>query len=194
MKKKIVLSLLMLANFGLFAQEKDKHWIGVETDPISTVFGARTLSVLIEPPKIEHWSLFLNVVHADFPNWMDDFLNPNNKGKDFDTWIRIGGGVGLDYFTKEEREGLYFGLLNLFFQNDIISKNQNDVPKSVLTHNVIPRVGYRWFPFQKIRFYVNPFVGLRYEYSLGEPQFIDGKEFLAAGIQPFGTVHIGYHF
>ena len=190
-KKSLLGCAVLFSCFSLFGQDKEKHWIGLETDPISTVFGARTLSAVIEPPKIKHWSLFLNVVNADFPNWMDDFLNPKNKGKDFESEINIGGGFAIDYFIKEEREGTYFGLINLFFQNEI---SRNATSQIILTHNIIPRLGFRWFPFQKNNLYINPFLGLRYEYSLEKIQFVDGQEYLPAGIQPFGTVHVGYHF
>ncbi|KJD31195.1 hypothetical protein PW52_16770 [Tamlana sedimentorum] len=190
--RKILLCCVLVLNFSkIYAQEKEKSWIGLETDPISSAFGAKTLSVVIEPQKSHHWSLFLNVVNADFPNWMDDFLNPKNKGKGFDSKINIGGGFAIDYFIKEERKGVYLGLINLFFQNEI---SRNTVSGKVLTHNIIPRVGYRWYPFKKAKLYVNPFLGLRYEYSFQNTLMIDGAVFTPAGIQPFGTIHIGYHF
>ena len=174
----------------VFAQTERIEW-GVETDPLSTAFGARTLSLVIAPPQFKHLSLFTNVVHANFPNWMDDLLNPKNKGKGFDSRIRIGGGFGIDYFFKEEREGFYAGLLNLFFQNEI---SRGAFSETIMSHNLIPRLGYRWFPFAKTRFYLSPFVGLRYEYSLEEVPVVDGIVFEAAGLRPFCTLHIGFHF
>lgn len=197
-KKTILCGILLLSLSNLFAQEKEKHWIGLETDPISTVFGASTLSAVIEPQKVPHWSLFLNIVSADFPNWIVDFLNPKNKGKGFDTKIKIGGGFAVDYFINEEREGFYFGMINLFFNYQIRELNApTDESNNFLSHNVIPRVGYRWYPSNKSKFYVNPFLGMRYKNALQNPLIFDSGEYLEyepAGIQPFGTIHIGYHF
>jgi|GEM_PF-5563558 len=191
-KSKLFLSgLFLLFFFSAAAQNQSNGWIAIETDPVSTAFGAKTLSVLVEPTQLPQWSLFVNVVSADFPGWMDDFLNPKNKDKGFDSKIEIGGGIALDYFLKPERKGLYIGLINLFFRNDI---TLNDAKDKILTHNVIPRAGYRWYPFTKTAFYLNPFLGVRYEYALGAAVRIENQEFTSAGIQPFATLHIGYHF
>ena len=189
-KCKLLLLVLMLC-FGLPMTAQQANGFAIETDPVSTVLGARTISLLLEPSQLPHWSFFTNVVQADFPDWMDDFLNPTNKDKGFETKINIGGGFAVDYFLQAQREGLYFGLLNLFFQNEV---SRAEASEKVMTHNIIPRVGYRWYPFQKSAFYVNPFVGLRYEYAWDTAVRLEGQEFSAAGTQPFATVHIGYHF
>ncbi|MEO0727321.1 MAG: hypothetical protein AAFZ63_22430 [Bacteroidota bacterium] len=189
--KIILASLLLLMVIPCIGQELERNWLAIETDPVSTALGARTLSVIVEPSTIDHWSLFLNVVRADFPDWMDDFLNPNNKGENFTSRITIGGGFALDYFPKQSRDGLYFGLINLFFRNEI---SRNTTQRSILTHNIIPRMGFRWYPFEKTKLYLNPFFGLRYEYSWQKESTVDGTLYSAAGLQPFGTLHLGYHF
>ncbi|MEL6659656.1 MAG: hypothetical protein AAFR36_24550 [Bacteroidota bacterium] len=189
--KTLIAGLLLLSVIQSNAQALSRGWLGIETDPVSTTLGARTLSVIVEPRTVDHWSLFLNVVRADFPDWMDDFLNPNNKGKNFTSRIAIGGGFALDYFPKQNREGLYFGLVNLFFQNEI---SRNTASRSIVTHNIIPRMGFRWYPFKKTNLYLNPFFGLRYEYSWQKSSTVDGTNHSTAGLQPFGTLHLGYHF
>ncbi len=171
--------------------QKNQSWLAVETDPMTTVFGAKTLSVVIEPERIKHWSLFLNGVSADFPNWVNDLLNPHNKDKKFDSKIALGGGFAVDYFMKPERKGYYIGLINLFFNNQVTGDNET---KEVMSHNIIPRVGYRWYPFKKTDLYLNPFLGIRYEYLVKEQIIVGGEEFKAAGFGPFGTMHVGYHF
>ncbi|MEM7573949.1 MAG: hypothetical protein AAF433_13665 [Bacteroidota bacterium] len=181
----------VILNLGLLAQTSSRHWLSLETDPITTVFGARTLSFTIEPLKPKHWSWFGNIVRADFPDWMDELLNPKNADKGFDSEISIGGGIGIDYFFKEDREGLYVGLLSLFFEYSI-SRDQLRAP--LLTHNLIPRLGYRWYPWKKLSWYLNPFLGWRYEHSFGKSLELGEQRFLPAGWQPFGTIHLGFHF
>ncbi|MEM9897552.1 MAG: hypothetical protein AAF789_14420, partial [Bacteroidota bacterium] len=147
--------------------------------------------VIAEPRGLEHLSLFANVISADFPDWMDNLLNPNNKDQGFDHSISIGGGAALDYFLRANREGLYFGMINLFFNNEVARGGQS---VSILSHNIIPRAGYRWYPFKTTTFYLNPFAGFRYEYLISEEVIVDGSAYDGASLQPFGTIHIGYHF
>lgn len=176
----------------VFSQEQDRHWLSIETDPVSTIFGARTISVIIQPTRAQYWSVFTNVVTADFPNWMDDFLNPKNKGKGFDASIIIGGGVGIDYTWREDGAGWYVGVIHLVFQNEVEKK---EIRKNLLTGNIIPRVGYRWYFGKDASFYLNPFMGIRYEYLFSTTsRQIGDRTYSAAGLQPFGTIHIGYHF
>lgn len=190
MINKLFAMVLLVLTFQAHAQNERK-WIAVETDPMTTLFGAKTLSALFEPPKMRHWSLFTNAVAADFPVWMEDFLNPKNKGQGFDTQISFGGGFAVDYFLKPEREGYYFGIINLLFNTKVQSGATTD---NLVSHNIITRLGYRWYPLESSGFYLNPFVGIRYEYLWSDQALIENKKYEAAGFGPFGTVHIGYHF
>ncbi len=165
--------------------------IYIETDPLTTMLGAKTISVVIESDKLQHWSLFTNVVSADFPEWMDNFLNPANKGKDFDSRIKIGAGLAIDYFLSPEQEGWYVGVINLVFNYKI---QKNGSAEEILALNTIPRIGYRHFFTKNKNWYLNPFAGFRYESLLDKSRVISGSEFEPAGLQPFGTVHLGYKF
>jgi len=186
---KLFFIIITLASWIMVNGQDQRHkLVALETDPISTLLGAKTLSVVLEPKRPGHWSFFLNGVTANFPDWVDDVLNPNNKNKGFATKISFGGGFAVDYFLKEERKGIYVGLMNLFFDNNV---RNGGLQKSILTHNVIPRLGYRWYPLNQKTLYLNPFVGIRYEYSLNGMTTIKGQKFEAAGLQPFGTIHIG---
>lgn len=165
--------------------------IHIETDPLTTVFGAKTVSLVFESEKVEHWSLSTNVVSADFPDWMDDFLNPANKGKDFNTNIKIGGGLAIDYFLLPEQEGWYVGVINLVFNYQV---QKDGSTEEILALNTIPRIGYRHFFTENKNWYLNPFAGFRYEILFDKSTMISGSEFKPVGLQPFGTVHIGYKF
>lgn len=35
---------------------------------------------------------------------------------------------------------------------------------------------------------------MRYEYTWQNTLIVDSEEFTPSGIQPFGTIHIGFHF
>ncbi len=117
--------------------QRGKIGLAVETDPISTVFGAKTF--LIEPHEIDHWSWFVNVVSADFPKWMDDLLNPKNKTIGLETKIKPRGGFAIDYFLKAKKNGCYLGVINLLSRNSANSGLESKECPSSLSHNINPR-------------------------------------------------------
>lgn len=173
------------------AQQRASKWLFIETDPVSMSIGARTLWVGVEPPEFRHFSVAFNISSADFSNQIDDLLNPHNQGKGFDARVKLGGGMAIDYFFKANKTRFYIGMIHLFFNNEVSLKNKM---ATFLTHNIFGRTGYRWYPFKKASFYLNPFIGFRYEYLPQGKEMIVDREFKAAGLQPFGSVHIGYHF
>ncbi|MEM9858760.1 MAG: hypothetical protein AAF843_15485 [Bacteroidota bacterium] len=190
-KKKVYLIILLtLLNGRLFSQSRELSSVAMETDPMSTAFGARTISLILETKKLKHFSIFTNAVKADFPSWMDELLNPRNKNKGYDSEIRKGGGVGVDYFIEDNMSGLYFGLVNLLFEYKL---SRLDKTTTATAHNIIPRVGFRKFFSSTSKFYVNPFVGFRYEHFIRSGSDLQGQRYDPAGLQPFATIHIGYH-
>lgn len=190
MKKYLfILCLFSLANYA-FSQHPSQG-ISFETDPMTSILGAKTLSIIVEPKASSHWSLFTNIVRADFPSWVDDMINPHNKDKGFQSCITIGGGIGTDYFFSSAKTGFYAGALQLFFRYRITQASR----KQYLTsYNLIPRLGYRWYPFSTHHFYINPFMGVRYETLITQASSTHNPTYQAAGFQPFGTIHLGYHF
>ncbi|MBV6646088.1 MAG: hypothetical protein KI790_11605 [Cyclobacteriaceae bacterium] len=191
MIKKLLFVLLLLASKLTLAQGRETKSVAIETDPTTTIFGARTLSIIIEPESLGHFSIFTNVVTADFPTWIEDLINPRMANKAFEAQIKIGGGFSVDYFLDADRTGWYFGLLNLFFKNQV---SRNEQRQTFTTHNIMPRIGYRWFPFTNNNIYLNPFFALKGEYKLSGNNLVDGQRYKPQPIYAFMTVHIGYHF
>lgn len=134
----IIFTIVLITS--LKAQSSTNYHI--ETDPMTTMFGAKTISLVLENDNIKHWSVFANVVTADFPNWMDEILNPANKGKGFDSRIKIGGGLSVDYFLDSKNQGWYVGWIHLVFNYQV---QKDGIGKNLLALNTIPRVGYRYF-------------------------------------------------
>ena len=185
-----MMGFCLVINARIQAQESQR-WLFVETDPMSTLIGARTIWLGLEPNKLPHFSLAANITTADFSNDIDDLLNPHNKEKGFDTRVKIGGGLAIDYFFQKQQEKWYVGLINLLLVNEVSRNNQQI---TALSHNIFGRAGYRWYPFKQKGFYVNPFLGFRFEYLPNGRVILENQRFEAAGLQPFGSVHIGYHF
>lgn len=173
-----------------YGQNTEKNMFSLETDPFSTVLGAKTIWGMYHPKSKAHYVFGLNLFTSDFSNKVDDLLNPKNRDKGFETKVKIGGGFSVDYFFAENHEGYYIGITNLLFNNEVELASET---QTFLTHNVVPRAGYRWHPFPKLGLYLNPFLGLRFEYAFKNIQFEEDK-FRAAGLQPFGSIHIGYRF
>lgn len=187
----LILMAIVVYN-NSFGQEIDKSSFSLEIDPISTLLGAKTIWGVFHPKSNAHYTLGLNLFTSDFSNKVDDLLNPKNKGKEFETKVKVGGGISIDYFFTENHEGYHIGVANLLFNNEVSLFSE---PQSFISHNIIPRLGYRWHPFSKKGLYLNPFLGLRFEYAFRKVQFQpQGVEFKTAGLQPFGSIHVGYKF
>lgn len=185
----LVLNSMAVYN-NSYSQTIEKSVFSMEIDPISTVLGAKTIWGMYHSKSKANYVFGLNLFTSDFSNKVDDLLNPKNVDKGFETKVKVGGGMSMDYFFAKNHEGYYIGIANLLFNNEVELASE---AQTFLTHNVVPRVGYRWYPFPKLWLYLNPFLGLRFEYAFKTIQF-EQDEFRAAGLQPFGSVHVGYRF
>lgn len=169
----------------------DRGPVAIEFDPITTVMGARNLLVHIEPSGVPHWTFGGIVFAADFPTWMDNFLSYRNRHAGFDSRIELSGGVATDYYFDGARQGLHVGAI-AFVWNYKVSRN-NDVGR-FSNLEFMPRVGYRYFPFERVSIYLDAFAGLQTELHLTGDNIVDGSQVRTTPILPFGTVHLGFHF
>ncbi|MEZ4364109.1 MAG: hypothetical protein R3B48_28305 [Kofleriaceae bacterium] len=165
--------------------------VAVEFDPITTTLGARNLLVHIEPAAVPHWTFGVIAFAADFPDWVDHLMSYRNRDAGFDSRIELSGGVATDYYLDAARHGVHVGVI-AFVWNYRVARN-GDVARFA-NLEVLPRVGYRYFPFLEVALYLDAFAGLQTELRLTGDDVVDGSEVKTTPILPFGTVHVGYHF
>jgi len=165
-------------------------WVAVEFDPATTALGARNVFVYVEPPDT-HWSASLGIFAADFPGWVNDILSYRNRDAGLDIDVRVSPGATVDYFLSAQKTGWHGGLMTFLWRYEV--SRGGDVGRFT-NHVLLPRVGYRWFPFDGINVYLDPFAGLMFEYRVSGDSTVDGERVRPTPIVPFATVHAGFHF
>ena len=166
-------------------------WVSVEFDPITTPLGARNLLVYLEPPALPHASFGAVAFASDFPGWVDDLMGYRNRGEGFDLRVRPSPGVVADWYLGEDRAGWHVGAFAFYWRYE--AARGGDVARF---QNLIamPRVGYRWFPFDRLPVYLDPFVGAMFEARAGGESDLDGSRVRPSPVLPFATIHLGLHF
>ena len=163
--------------------------VGVETDPVSSALGARTLTIQVDPPRLSGVALSAVAFSGEFPAFAQQALRLRND--DGVRWrIRPSFGGGIDYFWNRPGSGWFVGLVALQFHNRIARGNDRS---DFHTLNLIPRIGYRWFFTNNINVYVAPFVGPRFEFRVAGDPAVGGAEFDIPTVTPFATMHLGIH-
>ncbi len=109
----------------------------------------------------------------------------------YDSKINASAGLTVDYFARADRTGWHAGVFMFLWRYEV---SRNGDTSRFVNHVIMPRVGYRWFPFHRTNFYVDPFLGLMTEYTVRGDSRVDGEVYRPTPLIPFATVHVGYHF
>lgn len=189
MMKWLILGFAAMTMVHVTAAEAQRGRVSLEIDPITTALGARNVLLYFSPS--DHWTVSGIAFAADFPEWVDDLMSYKNRDKNFDSQINLSAGVGADYYFQPSREGMHVGLI-LFLWNFEVSRNQDTAEFS--NFEVLPRIGYRVFPFENSGLYFDAFGGLQFEFEAKGDPWVDGEEVERTPALPFATVHLGFHF
>jgi len=173
------------------ANSRHFGWISVELDPLTTPIGARNLFLYIEPPALEHWSMSIGAFASDFPDAIDNIMSYRNRDAGFDIKVRLSPGLTVDYFLSGERSKWHVGVMMFLWRYEV---ERNGSQATFTNHVVLPRIGYRWFPFDSVNVYLDPFAGLMTEYTVSGDATVDGATVKATPIIPFASAHLGFHF
>ncbi|MEZ4403939.1 MAG: hypothetical protein R3B06_28200 [Kofleriaceae bacterium] len=173
------------------AAHAERGPVAVEFDPLTTALGARNLLVHVEPAAVPRWTFGAIVFAADFPDWVDHLMSYRNRDAGFDSQIGLSGGLATDYYPDPRRQGLHLGVI-AFVWNYRVARG-GDVTRFA-NLEVLPRVGYRYFPVRRLGLYLDGFAGLQAEFRLTGDAVVDGATVRTTPVLPFGTVHLGYHF
>lgn len=184
-------ALLLSAVVAATPANADRGPLAVEFDPITTAMEARNLLVHLEPKATPHWTFGAIAFAADFPDWVDDLMSYRNRDAGFDSRIELSWGLATDYYLDPRRQGLHVGAI-AFVWNYRVARNGDVTRFSNL--EIMPRAGYRYFPFRQVAIYLDAFAGLQAELHLTGDHEVDGVDVKATPLLPFGTVHLGYHF
>ena len=201
------MSILLVA-FLLFAKNSDaqtttktaKFYLSVETDPIFWVgtlpnglgFDANVNFRLQKIPRLR-----LGVLGYT-GKWSGDFGKMVILTKDFreNNWQTQWNGLGIEaqyqFRLGQKRGGLLPGLR---IQWNQFLYSQNNLQKGEANHFVLtPQIGFQWFPFKKLGFYILPWVGVQIP-TLGTDKILINQELRQTQkLMPIIVAHVGWEF
>jgi len=196
----------LLASTTLFGQnlkpksDSTKVFVSIETDPafwIGTLPNGLGFDANIDF-RIAKLPRFRFGILGYSGKWNDSFGKTILLTKEFteNNWVTQWNGIGIEaqyqFRFGLQRGGLQSGL-RLQWNQFIYS--QDNSKKGEANHFVItPQVGFQWFPFKKIGFYVLPWAGIQIPTLGSDKIMIDGAERATRKIMPVMTAHIGWEF
>ncbi len=113
---------------------------------------------------------------------------------DFDTKYKTVE-ISFNRFLSAPQEGLFAGATLNYFEYTIIEKTTLQQASNSFTSLGL-RVGYIWFPFDKIKFFIDPTLGLNFTLN-DKGQIVGGKKYNAHAVRlpPAGMMlRVGYVF
>lgn len=176
-----ITALLML--FGVTNSNAQTKSFEIETDPSSFFTNGYNFNFGYSIP---HWALRLVPFKTELPEFMH-----GNKG--FKQNL-LGVSFDLDYFFKENNNGLFVGPVLLYSRDEIEKTASEKISNNLIGTSL--RIGYRIMPFKKQRelldgFYFTPFISPFYIIS-NDVAFTNGSSFQYKQFQFWGGIHLGY--
>lgn len=177
------LLLTAVCVFGALHAHAQTRSFEIETDPVNFFSNGYNFNFGYSMP---HWAVRLVSYKTELPEALhgnDDFVQN-----------MIGFAVDVDYYIKENNNGLFLGPVILYSRDELISpqgiKQNND------QFSLGARVGYRIMPFRAQRdqlqgFYFTPFFSPFYTIA-DDKEFADGTRFAYKQVQWWGGIHLGW--
>lgn len=188
----IILTALSLQLYGQDDAQKSS-WFSIETNTTPWIFGGYALGVNIKPKSLHRWGFLAGVAgNADFSPFIVDVFKPQNSDKGIDWEVSQAYVLAVDYYLEPDtNEGMYVGLFNFIFENDL---QKNGERSEFTSHTVLARSGYRWYPGEQQHFYLNPWGGVGTEYRWNGEQTVADTEWETSGFAYFISLNAGFTF
>jgi hypothetical protein len=183
MKKITIAAAAFLLLFGVKHSNAQTKSFEFETDPTSFFTNGYNFNFGYSIP---HWAIRLVPYKTELP----EFIHGN---KDFKQNM-LGVAFDLDYFFKENNNGLFVGPVVIYSKDEIENSYKQKINNDQLLAGL--RIGYRIMPFKKQRenlngFYFTPFIAPFYS-SANDVAFTNGNSFEYKQFQFWGGIHLGY--
>lgn len=155
----------------------------VETDPSTFVLAGWSAHLRVGPASTPHWTFGLGGYALDLPSLIVEMGNPDGG---WDARIRVGYGVFVDRYFRDDRRGAFAGM-QLALQHLRAERPGEEV--RFIDALAMPRVGYTWFPFES-GFYLLGWVGV----GVTAPIAGDTRDYDVFPVIGFGAVHLGWRW
>ena len=194
--KKSAMGLLIVIFLFLaapsYAADADSLF-SLEVDPATFFLKGYSLHFRFTPSNsaAAHWVFGLGIYALEFPDPLRDLV-VNNSDDNLDLKLTHGYGLFSEYYLRPDRRGWFLGGQLALTQYDLHNPSKgSDAHYTTLL--IMPRAGYRWFPFQN-GFYLLPWIGVGYNPKVSGGTTVGDKTYHLSPILPFATLHLGYQF
>jgi len=187
----ILNSIIILTCFAVQYQNSLSEQISLEVDPAPFILNGYSFSVRYSLACMEHFSFMGSIYKSDFPDAMMSQVNKDNGWTDLE--FRTSYAFFVDYFFDKSQEGFYIGP-SLFIYNKSVEIENSTT--SIDFTNIYPnaRIGYIWYPFESLGFYLNPWFNIGSEINIDKKNKINDIEFEPNRFNYIIAIHLGYSF
>lgn len=163
----------------------------IETDPATFLLDGYSLHFRFTPSSAEHWVFGAGIYAMEFPGFLRNIVL-TNADSDLDLKLTHGYGLFSEYYLRADRQGWFVGGQVAVTQFELHNPSLgSDAHYTTLL--IMPRIGYRWYPFQN-RFYLLPWLGAGYTPRLSGETSVGSKRYHLSNFLPLFALHLGYDF
>ena len=160
--------------------------LSIDTDPSTFPLSGFSGWVMVKPAALEHVRFGAGGFGLEFPSFLVNVLNRTGE----EGWgFGVRGAMGFAAYQFGDHRGLYVGAyagyLQTRYTRDAMSATANHV-------DLLPVVGYQWFPFDGYGAYVQPWVGAITWF--GGSTTIGTHTFKDPYVIPLAALHVGWEF
>jgi hypothetical protein len=188
--KKLILLALVVIQINVFAQDEEtKHYLSLELDPAPFILKGYSYNLKFSHANAPRFAIMGSVFSSHFP---DGMMKKENKDAGWNKMnIETSYAIFIDYFFKSIRSGFYVGPSMLWYNKSV---GMQSTEKRISFQTIYPsaRIGYVWYPFNKIGLYINPWLNMGSEINLDDKNSIEGKTFETNTLNYILALHIGY--
>ena len=173
-------------------QTRPPH-VSFSTDSLTWVLGGYSGIVTYEVGQKPKWRIHLEVFGLEFPeSYVED--NDANKGEGWMRSIDWGVMLSVDHHPFRKVPGFHWGI-GCNVQRSSVERAGIALEATFDTLEPLLRVGYQWYPFDDIGFFVVPYAALGFPIHLGEPDPVGGEIFQDdSWVLPVASVQMGWRF
>jgi hypothetical protein len=168
----------------------DNTALSIASDVTPWLLNGYSAIVMLEPKNTPHLRLGAEAWGMRFPEAFIELV-PENEGLGWHRDIDAALAIAADFHPAGGGRGWHAGLI-VNTMRSTVSRDGYNNQTSFWTTELLPRVGYRWFPLPDRGLFVNPWLGAGLLKQLSEPSAIGGATYTEPLIQPLGTIHVGW--
>lgn len=189
MIKQILTTALSILSLSLTGQNETYNQFSIELDPAPYILSGYSISFKYSTKKTPKIAYMASIYQSDFPDGMMKKTNRDNGWANLK--LKTSYAAFVEFYRNKKRKGFYFGPSVFFYNKSVELETFNQRTEfSSIYPNL--RVGYVWYPFKKVEFYLNPWINLGSEINIDNKNQLNGIEFEPNTFNYIIALHVGY--